>query len=460
MSRQPGKRYSDLSMRWNGSTKKSLETQGTFGQPASDHWLLAPVNSLTGQARWLLLSAFTTLVVLWSALRSGNLTFWSGLPDVLFYVNTAYGRYDLVPQPFSSRPLAPLVARLIALSVPCSIERGFVLLAYLSLLWTFAIVFWLLLRSGAPRWFLLAVAAVPFWPGLLYFDGLPDPLYAALLATLLLMLECGWLLPAAALMLPLMVARESTWLTLLCLLAVASRRLRWAGCALAAGCAVLGAFLVRRFTAAGLPNPEHLSGAMYMAGKLGANLLRTFGVLPWSNVYPVLCEAPVWQARVHLGAVRSVGVCSWDSGAPLQAVWALLTTFGVLPLFLLPLWRRRRLDFLEQGTLVRFSVLYGGASLLLAPALGTWYDRLFAYGWPLLLVAVPRLTGAGSETREQAPNSLPWWGSLMVVHLLLCAQGNRGDRPSAVIAVVALQAVAVALFLGQPRMPGAAVRPL
>ena len=366
-----------------------------------------------------------------------------GLPDVYFYVRLALGQSSAVPQPFSSRPLAPLLARWIAGAGQWPVEAGFRVLAYLSLAWTLGVVFWLLSRSRAPRWALLAVAAVPFWPQLLGYAGLPDPLYAALLAGLLVALEREWMVAAAVLMFPLMLARESTTLTLACLLLVGWRQLRWVGSAVAVASAVAGAMLVRHWSAGSLPNPEHLSGGLYMAGKVVSNAFRSLGVVPWSNVYPVLCAAPQWQTPLHLGPVRSVGVCAWSPVPPVQAGVALLVTFGVLPVFVFARARSLRAAWVGPGLLLRFCVLYGGLSLLLAPALGTWYARLFGYGWPLLVVAVPRLAGAanaGWETRRL-------WVGLVVLHLLVCVLGDFPMRRPEMVSAVVLEAAAVALIL-------------
>ncbi len=419
-------------------------------------WLFAPVSTLSGRSRRWTVALCSSLVLGWCAFRNGDLAPEWDLPDVRFYVDMAQRRFDLVPQPFTSRPLAPLLARYLAPLAHGSVHAGFIVLAYVSLLWTLVVVFWLLLRSRSPRWMVGAVAIVPFWWQLLGYAGLPDPLYTALLATLLLALECGWTYSAAGLMLPLMLARESTSLTLLCLLAVGWRRLRPVGCLLAVGSAAAGAFAVHRLSAAGLPNPEHLSGGVYMVGKLVSNSLRSFGVLPWSNVYPVLCAAPSWQMSLPMGRVQSVGVCTWDTVAPMQLIWALLTTFGLLPLLAIALWRRWIPAFRHDDLALRFCLLYGGLSLLLAPALGTWYARLFAYGWPLLLVAVPRLLDCGPGDRRgwRLAGAGPYrWGALLLVHVVLFVLGDGMSTGRGVVEAAVLYMLAAALFLVHRRMP-------
>lgn len=458
--RPRARRYSEQGGGQAEAMRDGVDETGTERKLPQVHGLLAPLDTLSRRSQWMLLLLCTALVLGWSAFHNGDLLVAWGLPDVKYYKDMARGRFDLVPQPFSARPLAPLLARWIARAAGCWIEGGFTVLAYLSLLWSVLVVFWLLLRSSAPRWLLPAMVAVPFWPQLLGFAGLPDPLYTALLATLLLALEREWMRLAAVLLLPLMLARESTTLTLLCLLLAGTRRLRWTGSALAIGCAGLGMLVVRHVSAGGLPNPEGLSGGGYLIGKMVSNSLRSLGVVPWSNVYPELCSIPTWQMGLRFGTVRSVGVCSWTPISPLQAVWALLTSFGVLPVVLLALWRSWRPAFRDGGLLVRFCLLYGGISFAIAPTLGTWYARLFGYGWPLLLVALPRLLSqpsqAGARAWMEGAGDVHLWTALLLVHLLVCSLGNLRGTGVEEGCVMALQGAAIALLVvHQRRLPRA-----
>ena len=65
------------------------------------------------------------------------------------------------------------------------------------------------------------------------------------------------------------------------------------------------------------------------------------------------------------------------------------------------LWLRMRKMPLP-GLLLRFAVVYGAVSLLVAPLLGDSQLRLFAYGWPLFLVGLPMLLGrSGANFRSQ-----------------------------------------------------------
>ena len=409
--------------------------------------LFAPLETLTARGRLLAVLGGSLLTLLWCALLNGNLLGAFQLPDVAFYMDMARWRYDLVPAPFSSRPLAPWLAAQLTFGGRLQLTTGFTALAYASLASSLLLVLWLLVRSRAPRWSLLAVVAIPFWPKLLSNAGLPDPLYTVLLALLLLALEKDRLYVAAAMMLPLMLARESTWLTLACLLVVGWRQLRWGPAFVAIAGAVLGAAVVHHLSLGSLPNPEHLSGPLYMVGKVAANAGRSLGLVPWSNVYPMLCGTPAWQHAVHLGAVRSVGFCTWNSEGPFETFGGLLTIFGALPVLLFALLLARRVAPGPSSLLLRFCLLYGTVSLLLAPALGTWYVRLFGYAWPLLLVALPRLLPNATAQVLTADRHAVLWGFFVVLHLLVCAAGNTKITGAWLLTIAALQLTWAALLL-------------
>ena len=417
-----------------------------------DRLLFAPLHTLSARSRTFVVAACTLLALGWCTWRNGDLRSAWTLPDVKFYVFMAQGRYDLVPAPFSARPLAPLLAHALSALLHSSPETGFAILAFLSLLFALAAVFWLGARTGAPRWILLLLAAVPFWPQLLGDAGLPDALYTALLAALLLALQAESLYLAAALMLPLMLTRESTWLTLFCLLLVGWPRLRWPQTLLALVSAAAGALLVHHLSAGSLPNLEHLSSGLYMAGKLVSNTARSFGIAPWSNVYTEMCGTPIWQQTLHFGPVRGIGVCGFSSEDPFEVIAALFTVFGALPAVAIALWAARRAPRRSLSLLTRFCLLYGGISFLLAPGLGTWYTRLFGYSWPLFLVALPRLLEALPRPQPnpaRAHHSPALWGLLVVLHLLIFTEGQQLLAPRILFLFAALEIAWVALFLVQ-----------
>ena len=354
-------------------------------------WICRPLHTLPPWLRLLAVLVLTSFTGAFCLYLQRYAASPFSIPDHEHYVEMARGRGVAVPQPFASRPLAPLLARELAKLGHTTLEHGFVTLGLISLFVTLLVVFSLTVRSAAPRWVLLLIAITPFWPQLLQALALPDLPSAALLCGLLLCLAADRPLLAAATLFPLMVARESTSLTLVCLLAVSWRRLRWPGCTLAVGAVAAGAVAVRLISPAAGGNAEGLPTVVYLAAKVPWNFLRLLGIVPWSNLYPALCKVPVWQMGIHLGPLRSLGVCSILAFAPLLAARALLTTFGVLPAVLLTRLLRRGRPWGGQDLLTRFCLLYGGISLVLAPLIGTEYARLYGYAWPLFFVALPRM---------------------------------------------------------------------
>ncbi len=331
--------------------------------------------------------------------------------DTTYYLNTAYGRPSVLP--FASRQLGPLTVRGIAALAHISIEKAFELEGLAALIFFAGTVFYLLLRSGAPRWTVPALAGLSFWA--FQYNGLvmPDLLYAALLCIFILLLQPedarepapnfgrGRILLAALMLLPLTVSRESTLLTLLCFLLAGWRRLRLAEVLTALASTFAGTVLVRHLTRNALPNQEHISPTLYLFAKMPWNFLKNFtGITPWANVYRS-CEVPRWQVALHAGSLTGIGICGEDWHYPATFLFSALATFGLLPLLVLRL-RPRIVAILRapapgvhaDDLALRFSLIYGLVSFLLAGLLGESFVRLFDYSWPLFFIALPTLLGA------------------------------------------------------------------
>jgi len=311
------------------------------------------------------------------------------MSDASFYLDIARGNYAQVFQPFASRPLGALVVAAIAHLLHCSVERGFLIEGIGSLIVMSATVYYLLMQTKAPRWMILAVALVPFWGTLLQNLVLPDLWYSALLSVMLLLLANEQMLLASLMMFPLMLSRESTSLTLVCFLIAGWSTFRWRDRIVATGSAVAGVLVVGRLAARSQTNVEHLPQAVYMLAKVPWNFMHNIlGLVPWSNVSPSLCSVPAWSMPLHLGPVRSIGVCGFTTDSWEFLARSLLANFGLLPVLLVFLWRRRN-KAAKRSVLLKFTLLYGGLSLVLAPLLGVWFDHLIGYAWPLFLVALP-----------------------------------------------------------------------
>jgi len=62
-----------------------------------------------------------------------------------------------------------------------------------------------------------------------------------------------------------------------------------------------------------------------------------------------------------------------------------------------------------RSTLLRFALLYGGVSFVLAPLLGAGFVHLMQYAWPLFLVALP---GLFDELPARAMTAGRGWASV------------------------------------------------
>jgi hypothetical protein len=353
--------------------------------------LAASMQRWSLRDRWIAGSVGTTVCFLFSLDRMAFYFSPFIVADADHYLDLARGNFSGVIQPFASRPLGALVVAGIARVLHCSVERGFVIEGIAALIVMAAAVYTLLMRTKAPRWMVLAVGLVPFWGISLQDLVLPDLWYSALLSIMLLLLASEQLMPAALMMFPLMLSRESTSLTLVCFLIAGWGALRWRDRIAAVASAVAGALVVGRLAARSQSNVEHLPQAVYMLAKVPWNFMHNvLGLVPWSNVAPSLCSVPAWSMSLHIGPVRAIGVCGFTTVSWEFLARALLTNFGLLPLLLVFLWRRRD-KMAKRSVLLKFALLYGGLSLALAPVLGVWFDHLIGYAWPLFLVAAPGL---------------------------------------------------------------------
>ena len=321
--------------------------------------------------------------------------------DASAYLAMASGRAAMLP--FAWRPLGPMLVRGLCRLTGKPVEWGFLVENAIALGVFFALTLGLLVRSGAPRWMLPAVAGIFFWAQQYSWIVFPDLTYAALLAAFLWLLSRERRLAAACVLFPLCLARESAGLAMVCLLMAGWKMLRRREVVAAVVATAAGLGVVRVLAAGALPDRERLPEVLYLAGKMPWNLAKNvFGLELWATVYPA-CAVPRWQMALHLGPLRALGFCGFSAVGPTQTLGAALAVFGLLPLLLLKVRRR-------DDLLVRFCVLYGAVSFLLAPLEGNLVWRLLGYGWPLFLVAVPRMVRGGFGS------SLAAWG-FVAVHL-------------------------------------------
>jgi hypothetical protein len=385
--------------------------------------LTQPMRTWSPQSRWVALAVAVTIGAA-TTLSIVSIPSVFHAPDSTHYLKIAAGQTDTVMQPFASRQLGARVAAALAHLIHSDIRQGFLLQAAISLLFTMGVTCWLALQTSAPRWLLAALMLVPSWVMLVQYLVLPDLWYAALLAAFMLLLAKERWLAAALMMFPLMLSRESTSLTLLCFLIAAWPRMeawrRWWILATSILATATGSLIVSRLAAGSQPNHEHLPEAVYIFAKLPWNFLRNVvGILPWSDGNTQLCTVPSWSTPVNLpfhSTAHALGICGFSFIQQGLAVEGTLTNFGLLPLLVGFLWWRHR-KFPNRSVLLRFALLYGGVSYLLAPVLGAGFVHLMQYAWPLFLIALPQLFNE-FPTAQSSPNRAFAGLGFLALHLV------------------------------------------
>jgi hypothetical protein len=292
------------------------------------------------------------------------------------------------------------------------VDLGFALLALVSTLICVGGISYILHRERVPLSMFAATALLPVWAVFDHGYLLPDIFWDALLTIFLL---CLWRKSyglAAALLLPLYMARESTLLVLLCLLVSGIRYLRLRAMVGAILASAAGALAGQYLARGSQGNVHHLPTLVYLLAKVPFNLMKNiFGVQLWLNTLH-FTNPPLWTWQVppwlHLGGIKVVGICSFDPYFPSWTLLSWLGGFGVLPLVLCKSLRSGQLQEGLNNFFLRFCLLYGLISYLAGPLLGASIYRLVLYGWPAFLLALPLIWPKGVQTQL----------GLMIAHLL------------------------------------------
>ena len=352
-------------------------------------WLLARIGAAPGgRARWL--GAGMLWVVVTGPLTVRRLPWFFYLSDVDSYLKLARGDHNVM-QPFASRQLTPLLVRALTALSGMPVETAFIALGSVTYVVFAATVLALVVRDETPRWVALMILGMAFWGFSLEALALPDLLFSALTGIFLLLLRRRWDVAAALMLFPLTLSREATMLTLFCLLLAGWGRMRASRLVLAVAALALGTSTVKHLAAGALGNAQNMPPSLYLIGKLPWNAARNvFGLDLFTNLAPC-AGSPLWQHAFSLHALTVIGICQVDPSGPLMELRALTACFGILPVLLPFAWKRRRTRFAEMDVLLRFCLLYGVISFVLAPGLGTAVDRLVRYAWPGFLVGVPLL---------------------------------------------------------------------
>ena len=336
--------------------------------------------------------AASAVLLLWDT-NAGSAILQS---DVEWYRLLALGQKSVVMRPFADRVLAPALVRGFSHVSGISIDSGFLLLGIANC-WIFLCIVLQPLLRNINTWLLAAsVLLLPFWSTVFNDYYLPDLMHAALLAIYFFLLRRRNWAASAALLFLLFTARESTML-----LAVIAVPVLWRTIGRKTGmmhllAAAAGMVVSSMAGRGGLPNAHGLNGPLYLLGKVPWNLSQNvLGIFLWSNTEPVhtpthIFYLPHW---LHLGGIHAIGFGAMNSQLPLINMLFLMTAFGLAPCILLLLTRRSSLRslFPRDEPFLSICLLYGAASFLMTPALGTGVSRLAGYAWPLFFIYLPEM---------------------------------------------------------------------
>lgn len=258
--------------------------------------------------------------------------------------------------------------------------------------------------NGAWIWVLLPATATVIDQYRNYYWH--DLFYAALCALFFLALRADWRLSLPVLF-ALYLTRESTFVLVLAMVAVAALRRRWMLAASALLVGIAGMAVVSRVMAHSLPNNEGLPVFLLDVLKIPYNFALNFcGLELWTNANAATVGAPRWVADVpawlHLGKIRQIGFIGFTWDRPVQLLVVACTAFGTLPVLLGRLmangWGRelfRRFDLTVAWG-------YGAMMFLLAPLTGTTPLRYELYAWPVFwLFGVGVVNAAVRDTRRR-----------------------------------------------------------
>jgi hypothetical protein len=362
-------------------------------------------------------------------------------PDSEWYVKIAKGDISETMQPFAWRQLGPLICRAFMSAFHFDAQQAFLWEAVLSLAVLLAAVAVLLLRR-APNLFIFAlIGGLSLWASLFYYLMLPDLLNAALLVCLLLLLDQRRYLLASLMLFPLFVSRESTSLVLICLLAAGFRNFKLRDYVVAVLAAMAGFFTVRQLAAHSLPNREQAGTLVYLAGKTIWNLSRNLGLPLWNSKQQEYCAVPHGLMAVHIGGMAAIGFCGFRPAFLVYTFRMALGLFGLLPVLLAFLWRKGRTPWKDESPMLRFCLLYGIVSFLIAPLIGIAFSRPFAYAWPLFVIYVPSVA-MRSLTLRRAPAIL-----FLVLHLAVTWANEMFLNGSSLAVELALLCVYLCAYL-------------
>lgn len=320
-------------------------------------------------------------VIIFTVLPPVQMPAEQAYPDSASYFAIANGQQNAAYYYYAGRILHPLTARFVSHVFGLSLPNGFRAVSCISLVVLFVAVTGNVGDTVLVPLLFMAVVIQAFRT---YY--LPDLFYAGMCALFFAAFRRNiWLgLPLIFL---LHVTRESTiFLTLITAAVMFRRSTLFAATTIALGVAAM--MVTSVLVARGVPNhhgmPTFAFDLLKIAYNTSANI---FGVKLWTDTNgPTTGCDPVWTVAVHVGAIRRLGLCSFQWWRPFATVIALASAFGTLPLFV----RRSRHEVLLRADL-EIAYWYGLVNLAFAPLIGGTVARYTLYAWPVFWLCVGEL---------------------------------------------------------------------
>jgi len=314
--------------------------------------------------------------------------------DSEWYIAAANGRLNELIEPYSTRFLHPFLVGWISHQLPLDIHQTFLVVTVASVFLFMIVNVFLLKDTVRSPFLLIPLFFLPYFFATLREIFQPDAFYILLTALFFLLLRYKMEGGCLVTLFLLFLARESTMLLGLIFAAIGWLRSKKFLAITAIGVVMISLYTMGVMRNAGQPNIHHLSTPVYMVFKFSYNsMTNVLGLKPWINTHSN-CE-PAFRFRLpplkSLGSVREVGFCGFDLSLPAQTIITLLTTFGIAPLVLFYVLRKRKGIIRSFPFWMLIALIYGIAHYFIGVAAGTGVQRLVGYGWPAFLVVVPIL---------------------------------------------------------------------
>lgn len=339
--------------------------------------------------------------------------------DSVCYIAMADGRYSEVMRPYANRVLAPFFAHYVGF--PAVQALAAVLLAVSA--------FWLLRRMKVPFVRALPFLLAPWLFGFVFNIYMADLLVMALTMSFFAVFSaCGpWL--ALPILLPMMMARESSAVIVVVWLGVLAWNLykgrdRLRSAALVVGLVAVTAVAKTLVGIISADSPGILTelGLAYLPAKAFVSLIFSVtGFRPWTDTYALklselYVHAPLWKMTcpeiLRLGNFTEIGIYDWRPWQPLATVRIMLFGFGALipyAIFRRHAWKAWMAEVNRPWLVI--AAVSGLIFWALTPFCSFSPHRYIGYAWPLLWFFV--LPHAVAETRRR------YW-VLLAVHVLGC----------------------------------------